>query len=174
MSLPIRYQALSFVAISCAALAVVAPSAAFAATETSSMGVSATVSDNCTVSASSVAFGNVNVISTNAATGTGGITVKCTNGTSWSATASVGNGPGASVTTRRMRHDADSTKTLNYVLYTDAARTTLWGDGTSGAAISTVGTGSEQARTIYASVPTGQNDAALGSYSDSVTVTVTY
>lgn len=138
------------------------------------MSVSATVSDNCTVSASSVAFGNVNVLSTTAATGTGGITVKCTNGTSWSATASVGNGSGASVDTRRMTHNSDSTKTLNYVLYTDAARTTLWGNGTSGTAISSVGTGSDQARTIYASVPTGQNDAALGSYSDSVTVTVTY
>ncbi len=174
MSLPGRYQAHSLVAISCAALAVVFPSAAFAATETSSMGVSATVSDNCTVSASSVAFGNVNVISTNAATATGGITVKCTNGTSWSATASVGNGAGASVATRRLTHGTDTTKTLNYVLYTDSSRTTLWGNGTSGAAISSIGTGSDQARTIYASVPTGQNDAALGSYSDSVTVTVTY
>jgi spore coat protein U-like protein len=36
------------------------------------------------------------------------------------------------------------------------------------------GTGSDDARTVYARIPAGQNAATLGSYSDTVTVTVTY
>lgn len=162
------------VALSTAPIGAAFAQPASAETKTTTMGVSATVADNCTLSASSVAFGNIDVTSGSAATATGGITVKCTNGTSWSATASVGGGSGASVATRKMTHGTDATKTLNYVLYTDSGRSTVWGNGTSGSAITDTGTGSDQAKTIYASVPTGQHAATLGSYSDSVTVTVTY
>jgi spore coat protein U-like protein len=64
--------------------------------------------------------------------------------------------------------------TLNYSMYTTAGRTTVWGDGT----LSTVtqagtGNGTGQALTVFGRVPTGQYVTA-GSYTDTVTATVTY
>jgi spore coat protein U-like protein len=138
------------------------------------MGVSATVSSNCTVSASNVAFGSVNVISATAPTATGGIIVKCTNATAWTATASAGGGSGATATLRKMTHATDATKTLNYALFTDSGHATVWGDGSTGSGITGTGTGADDARTVYARIPAGQNAATLGSYTDTVTVTVTY
>jgi spore coat protein U-like protein len=155
-------------------LAAALTTSASAATQTTTMGVSATVNDNCTVSASSVAFGNIDVLSATAPTATGGITVKCTTGTAWTATASAGGGSGATATLRKMTHATDATKTLNYALYTDSGYVTVWGDGSTGSGITGTGTGADDARTVYAKVPTGQNTATKGSYSDSVTVTVTY
>jgi len=63
---------------------------------------------------------------------------------------------------------------LDYALYTDSGRTTIWGDGTDGATIDDTGTGSAQAKTIYGTVLAGQPGVPAGSYADTVAVTVTY
>lgn len=60
------------------------------------------------------------------------------------------------------------------MLFTDADRTTAWGDGTGGTAVIGTGTGAEQVKTVYAAIPTGQRGASLGDYSDALTVTLTY
>lgn len=145
--------------------------AAAATTQTATMGVSATVADNCSITATPVAFGTVDVTSGTAATAQGGITVKCTVGTSWSATASLGTH--ASGSTRRMALSSDPTKLLTYELFRDAGLSNTWTSDSSGAATGS-GTGSNDSISIYARVPTGQQTAALGAYADSVTVTVTY
>ena len=160
--------------LSCSLLGVATAQPALAATRTTTMGVTATVVDDCSVTATNVAFGNVNVITAGPATATGGIVVRCTLGTPWTVTASVGSGAGATTALRRMRLATDLTKTLNYSLYTDSAYLTVWGDGATGTSIAGTGTGNTDARTIYARVPTGQTGASRGSYSDAVTVTVTY
>lgn len=128
---------------------------------------------NCSVSTTAVGFGNVNVLSGTNADATGGLSVTCTNGTAWTATADAGAGTGATLATRKM---ASGTNLLNYALYTDSARSVVWGDAadTTTAKISGTGTGSAQASTIYARVPSGQTSAPAGSYADTVTVTVTY
>jgi len=154
------------------ASAALAPAAASAATASSTLNVSATVTANCTVSTSALGFGNVNTLSGANVDGTGGISVTCTNGTAWSASAGVGSGSGASFASRRMTSGANL---LTYNLFTDSGRTTVWGDGTgSTATIGDTGTGSAQAVTIYGRVGSGQISVPAGSYADTVSVTVTY
>ena len=154
-----------------AGLVIAAP--AYASTATGNLGVSATVSSNCTLSTSPVAFGTVDVTSGTDVDATGSIGVTCTSGTAWDASADAGAGSGATLDTRKMTSGANL---LNYVLYTDSARTTVWGDGASGttALISDTGTGVEQTKTIYGRVPSGQTSAPAGDYTDTVAVTVTY
>jgi spore coat protein U-like protein len=155
------------------AAAAAAASPASAADTSSNLDVSATVTANCVVSTTAVAFGNVDVTSGNAVQATGGLNVTCTSGTAWAAAADAGAGTGASLLTRKM---ADGANLLNYRLFTDAGRTTVWGDGVEGATadISGVGTGTQQNRTIYGEVEAGQNGLPAGVYGDTVQVTVTY
>ena len=152
--------------------AVLAATPASAATTSTTLNVSATVTANCTVSSSAVAFGNVNPLSGSNVDATGGITVTCTNGTAWTAAAGVGSGTGATFASRKMSSGGNL---LNYTLYTDAARTTVWGDGTgSTGQFSNTGSGLAQAVTVYGRVPSGQTTVPPGAYADTVSVTVTY
>lgn len=155
-----------------APVAISLPTAASADTASSTMNVSATVTANCTVSTSPVAFGNVNPLSGSNIDASGGISVTCTNGTGWTATAGVGSGSGASYASRRMSAGSDL---LGYNLYTDAARSSVWGDGSGATAtIADTGTGAAQDVTIYGRVGSGQTSVPPGSYSDTVAVTITY
>ncbi len=151
------------------AIAVAVP--ANAVTTGANLGVSASVGSNCSLTTTPVAFGTIDVTGGNA-DATGGIDVVCTNGTAWAASADAGTGATATLALRQMTAGTDL---LNYVLYTDAGRTTVWGDGVGGstALISDTGTGTEQLKTIYARVPSGQT-APAGDYADTVAVTVTY
>ena len=154
------------------AAAMLLPGAAQAATVSSTMSVTATVTANCTISTSALAFGNVNTISGANVDGTGGLTITCTNGTPWSAAAGVGAGSGASYANRRMTSGANL---LNYNIYTTAARTTVWGNGTAGtSAVAGTGSGTAQAVTVYGRVASGQTGVPAGAYADTVSVTVTY
>jgi spore coat protein U-like protein len=64
---------------------------------------------------------------------------------------------------------------LNYNIYTTAARTTVWGNGTGGtAAIGGTGSGVAQAVTVYGRVGSGQTSVPAGAYADTVAVTITY
>jgi spore coat protein U-like protein len=64
---------------------------------------------------------------------------------------------------------------LNYSLFTNSTRTTIWGDGTgSTGTITSSGTGSAQAISIFGRVPSGQGTVPAGAYQDTVAVTVTY
>lgn len=152
-------------------VAAAVPGAAFAETKSATLSVSATVTANCTVSTTPVAFGSIDTLGGNH-DATGSVTVNCTNGASWSAAASPGSGAGATMATRRMTSGAS---TLSYGLYTDAGRTLIWGDGSTGtAAVAGTGTGSAQSFTVYGRVPFGQTTVRAGSYSDTVSVTITY
>lgn len=69
---------------------------------------------------------------------------------------------------------------LHYTLYTSAARSTVWGDGTGGTATvpgsitpGALGIAVAQAHTVYGSIPALQTVRA-GLYSDSILVTVDY
>jgi spore coat protein U-like protein len=74
---------------------------------------------------------------------------------------------------------ASGTNTLQYNLYTTAALTTVFGDGT-GATGTDAGTGTGMANalqyTVYGQLPdNAANQASIpGTYTDTVTVTVTY
>ena len=168
-----KTRSLRLAALGGAALAVLAAQPASAAVVSSDLGVSATVTSNCAVSTSAIAFGSVNVTNGVNVDGTGGVSVTCTSGTAWAASANAGVGTGATLAVRKMTSGANL---LDYAIYTDSARTSVWGDGALGetATISGTGSGVAQANTIYGRVPSGQTSLPAGSYADTVSVTVTY
>lgn len=71
------------------------------------------------------------------------------------------------------------TNKLNYNLYTTAARSTIWGDGTGSTAsvsdsyLVSLGAATSQDYTVFGRIPMLQNVRA-GSYSDNVVVTIVY
>jgi spore coat protein U-like protein len=159
------------IAAAIAALATL-PIPAMAATVSNNLAVNATVTANCTITTSALAFGSVDTLSASPVDGSGGIVVTCTNGTAWTAAANVGGGAGATFAVRRMTSGAN---TLNYSIYTTAARTTGWGDGTgTTATLGNTGTGAAQNVTVYGRIPGSQSSAPAGAYSDTVAVTITY
>ena len=157
-------RALRVIAITGATIAAIAAQPALAA-DTAELGVSAEVSEVCNVTTSPVAFGIIDVTTAGNTDATGGFSVVCTSGTAWTAAASAGDGTGASTAARKMMSGADL---LNYSLFTNPERSTNF--------VSATGTGSgvAQASTIYGRVPGGQSSVPVGSYADSVTISLTY
>ncbi len=139
-------------------------------TSTATFTVTATVLPTCTVVGGvPLAFGVV----TPGTQRDGSVTVSatCTLGTPYTLALDAGTGSGATVASRRMTSGSD---TLQYTLYQDAGRTTLWGDGTGGTSVrSSTGTGLTQSFTVYGRVPSNAT-APVGSYTDTITVTATY
>lgn len=167
------FRSLPLIAAGGLVLAAAAAQPAYAATTTSTLDVDATVTSNCVVSTTPIAFGDVDVTSGSNVDGTGGVSVTCTSGTGWAASADAGAGTGATLAVRKMTSGANL---LDYAIYTDSARTSIWGDGVGGttSTITGTGTGTAQANTIYGRVPSGQTSLPAGAYADTVTVTVTY
>src|SRR5690242_1116346 len=125
----------------------------------------------CTASATSVAFGTINPFGS-AITPNGTITVACSGGGTGSTyTIALSTGNSGSYSTRQMQ---SGTNTLNYNLYTTSALSSIWGNGTGGSATVT-GTNTKATSnfTVYGKLPTPQG-VTPSSYSDTITVTVTY
>ncbi len=152
-----------------AALALAAP-ASYAATTTTTFAVTATVLSSCTlVGGVPLAFGVYTPSVTSDATTT--FTSVCTTGTPYTLELSAGSGSGATFATRRMTSGTD---TLDYSLYSDAGRSTVWGDGTGGSStVGSSGTGLVQTFTVYGRIPSSAA-ATIGVYADTITVTATY
>ncbi|MBB3066506.1 Csu type fimbrial protein [Limibacillus halophilus] len=118
-------------------------------------------------------FGQVsdlsNPIDATGGAGAGGVVVTCTPGTAFTMAIDAGlNGPS---TVDRKLLNADIGQTLDYQLYWDAGRTTVWGD-TPGQ--SAVADGSEQVFPVHARLVTSVTLPAPGIYTDRVLVTVTF
>jgi spore coat protein U-like protein len=149
------------------ALIAVAP-AAFAATAGSTLTVQASVTANCTIANATLNFGAYDPVVANATAllpkdGSTTMTVACTKGF----IPTIGIPPAG----RSMAGGGD---TLNYELYKDAARTTLWGD--AGAALFTPPSGPGKggtAYTIYGRIAGGQ-DVGVAAYSGTIQVTVNF
>jgi spore coat protein U-like protein len=65
------------------------------------------------------------------------------------------------------------TATLQYNLFTNAGRTLVWGDGTGGTSVRTVGASRGQALPVFGRIPPLQ-DVASGSYSDTLVATFNF
>jgi spore coat protein U-like protein len=148
------------------------PALAPAATTTTTFNVTATVIDVCAVSAGNLGFGTYNPISGSALDGTSTITVTCTLSTPYHVRLSQGAN-GASVSTRKMLRTAGGSETLDYSLYRDSGRTQNWGQTDSTDTVDQSGTGASQGITVYGRIPASTN-VPPASYSDTVTVTVSY
>ncbi|RAP59341.1 spore coat U domain-containing protein [Oleiagrimonas sp. MCCC 1A03011] len=144
-----------------------------AASTSTTFTVSATVLASCTISATDLDFGNYDPGSASSDDATSTVSVQCSNGTSFAVALDAGTTAGSTLTDRNMSDGGSST--LNYQLYTDGTHTVVWGDG-SGSTLTNTGTGtgtSTQDFTVFGSIPTGQF-VTSGSYTDTVTATVTY
>ena len=138
----------------------------------------ATVNARCTISATALSFGSSNSTISSNIDSTATLTATCTNSTPYSI--GLNNGANVSGTQRRMRLGATA-NFISYGLYTDSARTNGWKTTTSttsctGGASTCIlgtGTGSSQNVTVYGRIPP-QTAPAAGSFTDTVTVTVTY
>lgn len=113
-------------------------------------------------------FGNVGVLSANIDQ-TSTINIQCTSGQAYNIGLNRGV-TGASVAARQM---SAAGSTINYSLSTDAARTINWGETIGTDTVAGLGNGAVQSYTVYGRVPP-QTTPAPGTYTDTVTVTITY
>lgn len=153
--------------------AVVVSSPVIAGTDSTSFSVTATVEDSCAVSATDLGFGSYDPIAGSNLDASSAVTAKCTDGTGYTIGLDAGTGGGAT-TDNRLMTLGGGTDTLSYDLYQDSARTTLWKELGSGSTVSATGNGMEQTHGVYGRIPSGQNSAVPGSYSDTITVTISY
>ncbi len=125
----------------------------------------------CNVSTTPLVFGSYAPLSGAQLTASGAASVNCLilGGTVQIALSSGGG----SFTPRTMLGPGGAK--LKYNLYTSAAYTTIWGDGTSGTATVAlvVPLLAPASATIYGLVP-GAQDVPVGSYSSTVTATITF
>jgi spore coat protein U-like protein len=148
-----------------------------AATDTTNMTIEASVTANCTISSGGLNFGPYDPIDANAATPLdqqGTVTVACTDGSGFAITlgqgANADTGSTDAVPLRRMANGGG--EFLEYGLFSDTERETLWGNDTD-TDVATTGTGIPQNFTVFGRVTQGQNVPA-GTYTDTVLATVTF
>lgn len=153
-------------------------SGAQAGTATANLNVSILITASCTINSATLIFpstAGTSLIAT-AVNGSSSVSVTCTNGSPYSI--AMDNGSNASSGQRRM---ISGSNFLNYDLYVDAAHTAPWLTATSNSACTTTGqcylgtgSGSAQSISIYGVVPTTAAAPPSGTYTDTVTMTITY
>ena len=122
----------------------------------------------CTINITGVNFGSYDVFSNAASDSTGNIDVNCRSGVGYTIGLSAGNG------SYEQRGMSNGTHTLNYNLYTSANGEFVWEDNTSsGATVSGIATRMSVNHVVYGRIPPHQNVPA-GSYSDTITVVITF
>lgn len=139
---------------------------------------------SCSVATTGVSFGSYDISLATPTDSTGEIAITCSYVAPGAATAvnfqaSLSTGASASYTPRQM---ASGTARLNYNLFLDAARSSIWGNGLSGTSIVSgelrvgpgVGNGTRSAQLpLYGRVP-AQQAVPMGPYSDTIVVTLTF
>ena len=153
---------------------IAAATGALATAITTTFQVQATVNALCSVSAVNLTFPNVNPASTQT-DGATTVTVNCTKNSPYTVGLDAGTVTGTTIATRKM---ANGVEIMNYNLYTDVGRSTIWGNS---AAVPTwvsgsgAGMGTAQVLNVYGRVAAGQTNLAVGTFTEpTITVTVTY
>ena len=130
----------------------------------------------CNVTATGVSFGAYDVFVTTPTDAVGSIAVSCDEVPPSDVIVSISPGSSGIYFPRQMRR-AGGPDRLNYNLFTTPAMSAVWGDGTGGSStvfLKNVKRPRHPVVTpLYGRIPPGQ-DVSVGSYSDSVTVTVTW
>ena len=143
---------------------------ALAETEQANFDVKLVIEGTCTITASELDFGtNSGSISSNLDQESA-LTVTCTNGTTYNIALDNGNGSGANAATRKMTNTADNS-TVDYSLYSDTSRSTVWSDS---ARVSGTGNGQAQSIPVYGRVNAGQNNVTVGNYTDNIVATIEF
>jgi spore coat protein U-like protein len=121
----------------------------------------------CSVSSVPVNFGSYDVYASGNTQTIGQVTVTCDPVTT-SYTVALNGGTYGTIAQRKQSSGSDF---LLYNLYTDPARSILWGDGSTNGV--TVSSSSPNPLNVYGSIP-GQQDVSEGTYTDHVSVMVTF
>ncbi|TDE35571.1 hypothetical protein E1B25_16565 [Antarcticimicrobium sediminis] len=146
---------------------VLLPATAHAAVEEGTLNVTATVIAQCTVTTSAVAFGEISP--TQAASATGSISISCDADNTLSSVVLDG-GSNESAGTRQM---SDGTNYIPYTLAVSGSSVAVDGDISSSFTLTGGGPYADSAD-IDGAIASVGSARVLGSYSDDITVTVTY
>jgi spore coat protein U-like protein len=146
-------------------------SSSWAGTATTTFAVSATVINNCSITATPLAFGNYDPTSVTDTAGTNTVSVTCTGSAAYAIALNGGATSGSTIAQRKMADTANHT--LNYGLYQDSGHTVLWGDGTTGTKKTGTGTSTAQNYVTYGVITHAQAVPA-GAYTDTITATITF
>ena len=130
----------------------------------------------CTINTSSIRFGNYDSFSSTSSDTAGTVTINCTSDVLKANLTLSQSSTSGSFNPRQMKRSGGA-DLLNYNIYTDVARTIIFGNGAGGT--TDVGlkrpTGKpapwSQMIDIYGRIPPGQ-DIPVGSYSDTLTITI--
>jgi len=124
---------------------------------------------DCNVTSSGVSFGSYDVFTANDTESTGELIVTCSGETAY--TLRLDPGSSGSFSIRKMSNGTDF---LTYNIYSDAAKNSVWGDGTGGSVTKSGQTRSNpEEHTLYGRISAGQN-VSVGNYSDTIIVTIVF
>lgn len=135
--------------------------------------VSITLENDCTITFNNINHGTVTTLASNNDAASVGDNITCSFADSYSIALNVGTGGGTFAT----RTLANGGNTLNFNVYSDAGRTTVWGDGSAGAPAlvgMATGGGTPNDLTVYSRVLGGQTGKPEGTYSSTITATATF
>ena len=151
---------------------IAATTGAFASTVTTSFQVQANVNAQCSITAVNLTFPAVDPLSSQT-DGATTVSVKCTKNSPYTVGLNAGTTTGSTIAQRLMANGAD---TMDYNLYTDAGRSSIWGNSAGSWVSGTgAGMGTAQVLNVYGRVAAGQTNLAVGTFTEpTVTVTVTY
>ena len=155
------------------------PEAANAASQASTVQVSTSVSPSCTIGTAAIAFSPYDPVNANATAAddqTGDIVIRCTKGTT-GITIDLGNGAHNTGQLRRMANLTSTSTFVNYEVYKETGRTSIWGAGDGGTVRSGAdlnGTGNVVAVTMYGRIPPAQLSAIAGVYNDTLVSTINF
>lgn len=135
------------------------------------MAVTATNASSCAVVALPLAFGTINQITGTAIDTQTTITVTCTPGVAFNV--GLDNGAHANAGVRQMQALL-GTAVIPYIVFSDAARTTSWGNSVGVDTVARTATVLPAALTVYGRIAGNAGLVASGAYADLVTVTVTF
>jgi spore coat protein U-like protein len=150
-----------------------------AGTATGNLTVQITILASCTITAATLNFGAAvpgTTLVASAVTGSTTTSVTCTNGSPFSI--GMDNGANASGAQRRMKSGANF---INYGLFVDAGFANPWTTSATNATCTTTsdcylstGTGAAQSISIYGQILAIGTAPPTGTYTDTVTMTITY
>jgi spore coat protein U-like protein len=151
---------------------IAATTGALATAVTTTFQVQANVNAQCSITAVNLTFPAVDPLSSQT-DGATTVSVKCTKNSPYTVGLNAGATTGATIAQRLM---ANGTDTMDYNLYTDAGRSSIWGNSAGSWVSGTgAGMGTAQVLNVYGRVAAGQTNLAVGTFTEpTVTVTVTY
>ena len=132
--------------------------------------VKARVQAVCEVTAADLDFGTYTAQAGSPLVGTTLLRATCTPGSTYNVGLDAGTSAGATVNARKMVSGANN---LNYQLYSDSSRSTIWGNTSGTDTVTGTGTGLAVDHTVYGAVPAAQVVPA-GDYTDTITVRIYY